>query len=98
MVTKQNIIIGMVVLLCGFIISWFMFGQTGRKSSIQNPGTARPTIHPESDCCSKDQKTHGFECKPNCPPTMTANEVYIVGYHCLSPDAVEERNRYGCPK
>lgn len=89
MVTKQNIVIGIGVLICGFIVSWFMFGKTGGKFSIQNP---------ESDCCSNDQKSQGYECRPNCPPTLVGGEVFVVGYRCLTPEEAQIRNRYGCPK
>ncbi len=96
--TKQKIIIGIVVLFGGFVFSWFTLRQSGKQTEIQNNSNVTPTINPESDCCSKDQKMQEFECMPNCPPTMVTNEVFIVGYRCLSPEEVSGRNRYGCPK
>lgn len=95
---KQKIIIGAVMLIGGFVLAWFTFGQTAKQTEMQNNSNATPTINPESDCCSKDQKMQGFICTPNCPPTMVTNEVFVVGYRCLSPQEVSGRNRYGCPK
>ena len=52
----------------------------------------------EADCCSQQQKEAGFRCIRDCGPSVIPSEgKYDISYSCLSPDQIENRERYGCP-
>lgn len=52
----------------------------------------------DTDCCTQTQKELGYKCVQGCGlPVVRSGEEYEISYSCLSPEQVENRERYGCP-
>jgi len=70
--------------------------QEVSKDELQDSDGESEIVEP--DCCSQEQKNAGFKCMRDCgPPALRIGDDPIVSHSCLSPDDIENRERYGCP-